>query len=50
MHLSRDLLLVDVLIFVNIIKEIIVCVVFVNASAEGILESQNMAFCELVWS
>ena len=35
MHLSRDLLLLDILIFVKIIKEKILCVAFWNASAEG---------------
>ena len=35
MHLSRDLLLLDILIFVKIIKEKILCVAFWNASAKG---------------
>ena len=34
-HLSRDLLLLDILIFVKFIKEIILCVALWNASAEG---------------
>ena len=36
-HLSRDLLLSDILIFVKFIKEIILCVALWNASAEGSL-------------
>ena len=36
MHLSRDLLLVvDILIFVKVINEMILCIAFWNASAEG---------------
>ena len=35
MHLSRDFLLLDILIFVKILKEIILYVAFWNASAEG---------------
>ena len=34
-HLSRDLLLLGILIFVKFIKEIILCVALRNASAEG---------------
>ena len=34
-HISRDLLLSDILIFVKIIKEMILCVALWNASAEG---------------
>ena len=35
MDLSRDLLLLDILIFVKTIKGMILCVAFWNASAEG---------------
>ena len=34
-HLSRDLLLSDILIFVKIIKEMILCVSLLNTCAEG---------------
>ena len=34
-HLSRDLLLSDILKFVKILKEIILCVALWNASDEG---------------
>ena len=37
MHLSRYLLLSDILIFVKIIKKMILCVAFWNASAEGLV-------------
>ena len=40
-HVSRDLLLSDILIFVKIIKEMILCVALWNASAEGICFSKN---------
>ena len=42
-HLSRDLLLSDILIFVIIIKEIILCVALSNASAEGTCSILNIA-------
>ena len=36
-HLSRDMLLSDILIFVEIIKEMILCVALWNASAEQLI-------------
>ena len=36
-HLSRDLLLSDILVFVNIIKEMILCVALRNASAKALV-------------
>ena len=36
MHVSRDLFLLDILIFVKIIREMIFCVAFWNASAEAL--------------
>ena len=48
MHLSRDLLLLDILIFVEIMKEMILCVASWNAKCRRHLFKEKLNLCILV--